>query len=157
MSTAIYAAQRARFVDESISTASPARLLTMLYDRLVLDLVRAETAQLAGDRAAANAQLLHAQEIVLELASSLRHDVWDGAANLASIYAFLHSELVRANVSGDPERTRTVRGLVEPLAESWRAAALEVSGQTAAGPPAPGQSLPAQRLPGHSAPVDQAG
>jgi flagellar secretion chaperone FliS len=131
MSTAIYAAQRARFVDDSIATASPARLLTMLYDRLVLDLVRAETAQESGDRAAASKQLLHAQEIVLELVSSLRHDEWDGAAGLASIYSFLHSELVRANMTGDAVCTRACRLLVEPLAEAWRAAALDTAALTA--------------------------
>jgi flagellar secretion chaperone FliS len=131
MSPATYAAQRARFVDDSIATASPARLLVMLYDRLVLDLVRAETAQQAGDRDAANKQLLHAQEIVLELVSSLRTDEWDGAADLASIYGFLHSELVRANMSGEPARTKGCRQLVEPLAEAWRTAALDVTAQGA--------------------------
>lgn len=129
MTLATHAAHRARFVDDSIATASPARLLTMLYDRLVLDLVRAETAQLAKDRATANTQLLHAQEIVLELMGSLRVDAWDGAQSLASIYTFLHSELIRANVSGDPQRTQACQRLVQPLAEAWRAAALEVSAQ----------------------------
>ena len=131
MSAGTYAARRARFVDDSIATASPARLLTMLYDRLVLDLVRAEAAQESGDRTVAGEQLLHAQEIVLELASSLRVDEWDGAAGLLSLYGFLHSELVGANISGDPARTRSSRQLVEPLAEAWRTAALDGSAQTA--------------------------
>lgn len=124
---AAYAAQRARFVDDSIATASPERLLTMLYDRLLLDLARAENAQVAGDRAEANRNLTHAQDIVLELAGSLRLDAWEGAVNLAAIYGFLHSELVRAHISAEPDRIRACRGLVEPLAQAWRAAALEVS------------------------------
>jgi flagellar protein FliS len=131
MSAATYAAQRARFVDDSIGTASPARLLIMLFDRLVLDLVRAEAAQEAHDRAAAGKQLMHAQEIVLELTGSLRHDEWDGAAGLAAIYGFLHSELVQANVTADPARTRACRSLVEPLADAWRMAALDVSAHVA--------------------------
>jgi flagellar protein FliS len=121
------AAQRARFLDDAVATASPARLVTMLYDRLLLDLTRGADAQYVGDRAAANTHLLHAQEIVLELAASLRPDVWSGSDALASLYAFMHAELVQANVTGDPERTRAVRGLLEPLAEAWRAAAVEVS------------------------------
>ena len=130
MTPAAYAAQRARFVDDSVSTASPERLLTMLYDRLLLDLARAGNAQLAGDRAEANKHLTHAQDIVLELASSLRVDAWEGAADLAAIYAFLHSELVRAHVTGDPARIAATRGLVEPLAEAWRAAAAQVAKRT---------------------------
>lgn len=127
MSAATYTAQRARFVDDSIATASPARLLTMLFDRLVLDLVRAETAQESGDRTTASKQLLHAQEIVLELTASLRHDEWDGAAGLASIYGYLHTELVQANVTFDPERTLACRLLVEPLADAWRIAAVDAA------------------------------
>jgi flagellar protein FliS len=121
------AAQRARFLDDAVATASPARLLTMLYDRLLLDLTRGADAQYVGDRATANTHLLHAQEIVLELSASLRQDGWSGAPALASLYAFMHAELVRANVAGDPDRTRSVRTLVEPLAEAWRTAAVEVS------------------------------
>lgn len=131
MSPATYAAQRSRFVDNSITTASPARLLIMLYDRLVLDLVRAETAQESGDRTAASSQLLHAQDIVLELVASLRVEEWDGAAGLLSVYGFIHSELVRANIEGDSLATRACRFLVEPLAEAWRTAALDVSAQSA--------------------------
>lgn len=127
MSSGIHAAQRARFLNDAVATASPVRLVTMLYDRLLLDLTRGADAQSAGDRAGANTHLLHAQEIVLELAGSLRQDEWSGAAALASLYTFMHSELVRANVAGDPTRTADVRALVEPLAEAWRAAAIEVS------------------------------
>lgn len=132
MTTVGYAAQRARFLDESVATASPVRLLTMLYDRLLLDLTRAVDAQEVGDRDTANTQLLHAQEIILELASSLRQDTgWSGAAELASLYTYMHSELVAANVNGDARRTAAVRGLVEPLAEAWRTAALDVAVATA--------------------------
>ena len=35
---------RNRYVGDSVATASPARLVTMLYDRLVRDLVTAEAA-----------------------------------------------------------------------------------------------------------------
>ncbi|HSE10508.1 MAG TPA: flagellar export chaperone FliS [Nocardioidaceae bacterium] len=115
---------RAAYMGQMVNTASPARLLVMLYDRLVLDIQRAAESQQAGDFATASQHLLHAQEIVLELSTSLRHDVWDGAANLASIYAFLHSQLVRANVQRDVEVTESCLGIVTPLAEAWREAAL---------------------------------
>jgi flagellar protein FliS len=113
-----------RYLSHSVATASPARLLIMLYDRLVLDLGQAEEALLAGDREAAAGRLLHAQEIVLELHASLNVDVWDGAAGLASIYTFLLTELVQANVTRDVARVAACRGLVEPLRDAWREAAL---------------------------------
>lgn len=131
MSSAAYAAQRARFVADSVGTASPARLVTLLYDRLVLDLARGEAAQRQGDRAGASTHLMHGQEIVLELAGSLRVDGWSGGPGLASLYTFLHAELVRANVAGDADATRSCLGLVEPLREAWHAAALQSSAQGA--------------------------
>lgn len=125
-----YAAGRTRYVDDTVSTASPAKLLTMLYDRLVLDLQRAEAEQQVGDRVAASAHLVHAQEIVHELAATLDVDAWDGAARLMSVYMFLITELVGANVSGDAERTAACRELVEPLRDAWHQAAREVAAAT---------------------------
>jgi flagellar protein FliS len=109
------------------STASPARLLIMLYDRLVLDLQRAVELGDLGEFLGAGRQLMHAQEIVLELQGSLKIDAWDGAAQLSGIYAWLHSEMVRANVQRDVTATRACLALVEPLADAWREAALAAS------------------------------
>ncbi len=119
-------AMRERYLNDSISTASPARLLVMLYDRLVLDLVQAEEALTAGDRTAAGAPLMHAQEIILELRSTLKLDVWDGAQGLADLYGFLLTELISANVKGDVGKVASSRRLVEPLRDAWREAAIQV-------------------------------
>ena len=70
--------QRARYVQDAIVTATPARLLTMLYDRLVRDLRGAELAIMAGDHDEVNSLLIHAQDIVLELQSTLNLDAWSG-------------------------------------------------------------------------------
>jgi flagellar secretion chaperone FliS len=115
---------RDAYLGSMTSTASPARLLVLLYDRLVLDLQRAVEHGDAGEHLEAGRQLMHAQDIVMELQSSLRVDAWDGAAQLSSIYAFLHSEMVRANVQRDPNGSRACLALVQPLAEAWREAAL---------------------------------
>jgi len=122
-----YAAGRTRYVDDSVSTASPAKLLTMLYDRLVVDLQRAEAEQQVGDRAAASTHLVHAQDIVSELAATLDVSAWDGAKQLMSVYTYLLTELIGANVSGDPERTAACRELVEPLRDAWREAANQLA------------------------------
>ncbi|WP_091538244.1 flagellar export chaperone FliS [Modestobacter sp. DSM 44400] len=117
------AALRARYLSDTVATASPQRLLVMLYDRLALDLDRAHTALTAGDRAEANDQLQHAQEIVLELHSSLQIDAWEGAPRLSAIYTWLHGELIKANVKGDVRRVADCRKVVEPLRDAWREAA----------------------------------
>ncbi len=125
--TASNPAMRGRYLADSVATASPARLLTMLYDRLVLDLSRAEEALRSGDRTVAWQQLVHAQDIVLELRTSLNTDAWDGADGLAQIYTWMLTELVGANVDADAERVAACRGLVEPLRDAWRDAALSLA------------------------------
>lgn len=120
---------RNAYMGSMVSTASPARLLVLLYDRLVLDIQRAAEAQHVGDHSGAGAQLLHAQEIVLELQSSLDLDAWDGAAGLSGVYGWVHRELVRANVHRDVSATESCLALVQPLAEAWRQAALSAAEQ----------------------------
>jgi flagellar protein FliS len=113
----------ARYVQDSIHTASPGRLLVMLYDRLALDLARAGDALSASDRSTAHDLLIHAQDIVTELASSLDHSAgWDGSQGLAALYTWLGSELVRVNIFGDLQRLRGCQSVVEPLRHSWHAA-----------------------------------
>ena len=118
-------AARSRYSSDNLATASPARLLVMLYDRLVRDLVTAEQATRAGQFAVTTSELVHAQAIVLELRTSLDLDVWDGAAGLAALYTYLYSELVAANVKKDADRIAACRQLVEPLRDAWREAALQ--------------------------------
>jgi flagellar protein FliS len=115
---------RNAYVDQMVTTASPARLLVLLYERLARDVDQAATAQEAGDHLAANALLIHAQEIIVELMTTLRPEVWDGAGRLASIYGWLHQELVRANTTRDATVTRACQRLIDPLVETWREAAL---------------------------------
>ncbi|MFZ5846959.1 MAG: flagellar export chaperone FliS [Actinomycetota bacterium] len=114
---------RAAYMGQMVNTANPQRLLVMLYDRLVLDVQRALEAQQAGDHVAAGQQLMHAQEIVLELSSSLKPELWDGAERLSSIYSWLVSELMRANIERDAKITEDCLGVITPLADAWREAA----------------------------------
>ncbi|MDN4173571.1 flagellar export chaperone FliS [Nocardioides sp. SOB77] len=116
---------RDTYLGASVSTADPARLLVMLLDRLVLDVTRGLDAQRRGVLDEANGQLLHAQDIVLELQSSLRLDVWDGAAGLAALYDYLRRRLVAANTSRDTTITEECLGLVTDLAATWREAAMQ--------------------------------
>jgi flagellar protein FliS len=121
---------RNAYMNASVNTANPQRLLVMLFDRLVLDVKRGIEAQKTAQFDEASKQLLHAQEIVSELSSSLNVDVWDGAARLASLYDWLFSELIKANISRDVTVTEGCLRVVEPLAETWREAALAVGGAT---------------------------
>lgn len=113
---------QARYQQEQILSASPERLLTMLYDRLVLDIERAESSQVVSDWQGAATHLKHAQAIVAELNGTLTTG-WDGAADLRAIYAHLTDQLIQANIRHDIDATRHCRGVVAPLRDAWHAAA----------------------------------
>ena len=117
-------ALRNRYLAETVATASPGQLLVMLYDRLVVDLTQAEDAMHAGDRGTASERLMHAQDIVAELRSTLDVTAWEGAAGLAQLYGFLFSHLIKANIRRDPAIVAECREIVEPLRDAWREAHL---------------------------------
>jgi flagellar protein FliS len=118
---------RAAYMDASVATADPVRLLVMLCDRLVLDVQRGLSAQQAGDRQEAHTQLVHAQAIVFELRASLRTDGFEGGEQLAAVYDHLDQQLVTANIRQDQESTRHCLVLVQQIADTWREAALQLA------------------------------
>ncbi|WGX97859.1 flagellar export chaperone FliS [Nocardioides sp. L-11A] len=108
----------------SVTTASPARLLVMLLERLVLDIERARGAQERTAWADAHRDLLHAQDIVLELESSLVVEQMPAGSQLAALYAYLRGRLVEANVRRRVEVTDEALTLARQLCDTWREAAM---------------------------------
>lgn len=124
-----YDAARSRYLDDAVATAAPATLLLMMYERLVRDLDRAEAALRDGRRDSAHRELIHAQDIVAELSSTLDPAVWDGAARMLDLYGFVARLLVEANVEGDAGKVAACRNVVEPLYDAWKDAAEQVARQ----------------------------
>ena len=131
-------ARRSQYVREAVLSATPTRLLTMLYDRLLLDLNRAEAAQEQQNWGAASEQLLHAQAILAELTSSLKVELWDGAEGLRALYTYVSTALIAANTRKDSARTREAIALLDPLRAAWHEAAALLGAA----------SLPAERAAG---------
>ncbi|WP_026551963.1 flagellar export chaperone FliS [Arthrobacter sp. H20] len=119
-------AKRAAYNRDAVLSASPSRLLTMLYDRLMLDLARAETAQQVADWSVAAENLIHAQAIITELNHSLDTDKWDGANGLKSLYSYVMTTLIDANISRNVNRTRECIALLEPVRQAWHEAAAQI-------------------------------
>lgn len=113
----------AAYRSNAVATASPARLLVMLVERLVLDVERARDAQERGAWADAHRDLLHAQDIVLELESSLVVEQMPAGGQLAALYAYLRGRLVEANVRRQVGITDEALTLARQLCDTWRAAA----------------------------------
>lgn len=105
------------------ATATPGELISLLYDALLRNLSRAEHGLEAHDLDEAHAAMLRAQDIVLELISSLDTDgegeVGALARQLAPLYEYLYRRLLDASIHKQTAPLAEVRRLVEPVREAW--------------------------------------
>ena len=118
-----YGLAQARYASDAAATVSPARLLTMLYDKLVADLGTAHEAMLRGDWATSGQRVANACDILLELHVTLDTEVWPDGEGLAQLYLWLVAELMQARVRQSAQRVADCRDLVVPLRDAWRSAA----------------------------------
>ena len=120
MTTAALA--RNRYLRDSVDTASPQRLVVMLYDGLMQDLQLAQQGIAAGDVVLVHTRLVRAQAIVVELQSSLNLGAWDGAKDLDRLYTYVLELLVDANVRKDAAPLVLAIDVVAPLRDAWQQA-----------------------------------
>lgn len=118
-----YGLAQARYASDAAATVTPARLLTMLYDRLVQDLTVAESAMHTRDTQVVGERLGRAQEILLELHATLDLSVWPDGEPLARLYLWLVGQLSEARLKSQPGTVADCRALLEPLREAWHQAA----------------------------------
>jgi flagellar protein FliS len=121
-----------RYQSDGMATASPRKLLVLLFDRLVKDFDQARDAITANRVEAAHDALVHAQEIVHELRLALDPEVWDGAEQLISIYDYVYDLLIQANQDKALVPLEEGYQLILPLHEAWTTAYQQVQmGQSA--------------------------
>ena len=107
--------------DHAVTTASPARVVVLIFERLTLDMERALVAIDAGEHP--HTHLIHAQELLTALLDALDTSMWEHAPQLAGIYAHVHRSLVTANVQKDSELIQKCLEIITPLKDAWTQAA----------------------------------
>jgi flagellar protein FliS len=103
-----------------VESASPTRLIVLLYEGAIRFCSLAQDAMQKGDLEIQNANLIRAQRIIGELLGSLNRNAGgEVAANLARIYTHMLGELVRANLYDDQQVIRQVTALLMEMRASW--------------------------------------
>lgn len=127
-----------RYLETAVETASPARLIVMLYDGAIRFINEAIYAMQQRDYETQNTRLQRAQKILAELISSLDFDKGgEIAENLFRLYTYMYNQLVEANINDDAARLEHVVGLMSEIREAWDTVAAESETQVA---------LPAMRV-----------
>lgn len=106
-----------------VKTASPGRLVVMLYDEALrqIDLALASLDNGPGDYDTVNRAILKAQDVMTELTVSLDLDQGgDIAQNLFRLYLFFSDRLVSANLQKDAAPLKEIRAMIENLRDAWQ-------------------------------------
>lgn len=102
-----------------VQTATPERLVVMLYDGALANAEQGIKALEVKDWEKAHHLIGKAQEMVVELMAALNLDTGEIARNLYKIYEYVRGRLVEANVRKEPAPLREVITLLGELKEAW--------------------------------------
>ena len=114
-----YTAARLAYTEASVMTATPERLVVMLYDGAIRFLHQAAAAMREGQLKLSRDRLHRAQAVIDELYRSVDVRQGEVAYGLRSIYSFCRRHLIDATANTDPSGYDTVAGLLTELRESW--------------------------------------
>lgn len=127
------------YLTQQVMTATPAKLVSMLYDKVLISLREVISAIEKGEIEVRWKANTRATEIVAHMWATLdREKGGKVAENLDSLFSYILSRLPDVDMRNDPEPAREAITLLEPIAESWRALARGGSEQPAAAKAQPG-------------------
>jgi len=109
-----------------ISEASPHRLIQMLYEGGLDRLAQAKGAMARGDIAQKCLMITKSIDIITGLRQGLHEEKAEDLAaiqQLDSLYEYMNSQLLKANVNNDPEIIDEVARLLTTLKSGWDAIA----------------------------------
>ena len=107
--------------DSKVLTATPAELTLMLYEGAIKFCNIAIMAIEKNDMQKANLNIIKAENIILELRSTLDMK-YPVSKQLDSIYDYINRSLIEANIKKDKDKIEEVLGLIRELRDTWKEA-----------------------------------
>jgi len=109
----------AHYRETQIKTASKGKLIVFLYDGLIrfIDIALENLTVKKYD--VVNTNILKSQDILTELTLSLNMEAGDFSKKLMSIYNFLNTKLIEANINKDPQPLEFVKKMATELRNAW--------------------------------------
>jgi flagellar protein FliS len=109
-------------LETSVQGADPHELINLLFNGLLETLTVARGAMEREDIAAKGRAITKAVRLLDEgLKGGLSPEGGELSVNLGNLYDYCILRLTQANIHNDVKALDEVRGLIEPIAESWRA------------------------------------
>ena len=117
-----------QYRQQQINTSSQEKLLIMLYDGAIRFCRQAKKNLEERQYEMSHHSLIKVQNILIELISSLNTE-FEIAQNLSSLYDYLYSRLVEANLKKDCAIIDEVIEFLTELRNTWAEAALKVKSE----------------------------
>jgi flagellar protein FliS len=114
-----YAAAKTAYTASAVMTATPERLVVMLFEGALSFLARASAASRAGNAVRCRENVRRTIAIIDELNVTLDMSRGDIPERLRSIYLFCKRQLLEAASSNDPDTMDTVSRLLGELHEAF--------------------------------------
>ena len=110
-----------QYVEQSILTASPADLVTMLYEAAIKNVKFSKNAIDDKNYELSNTHLKKSQEIIDELIKGLDMS-FDMSNDMLLIYEFILNQLVESNISKNGKNLEDVESILTQLHQTWKEA-----------------------------------
>jgi flagellar secretion chaperone FliS len=109
-------------LETGVAAASPHKLIVMLYDGAIVAILNGMTHMKAGHIEEKGKAISKAIQIIDNgLRASLDREVGgEIARNLDSLYEYMSSRLLMANLQNSPDILEEVRGLLADLRDTWK-------------------------------------
>jgi len=107
------------YKETQIKTATPGKLIVMLYNGAIKFLHIAKDAINTNDIETAHNNIVKAQDIVMELLLSLNMDAGEIAKKLSGLYLYINKKLTEANIYKKLKPIEEVLGMMEELRDVW--------------------------------------
>lgn len=120
-----------RYLEVQVQTATPEKLVTMLYDGAIRFMRQAQKHLMAQEFSEVHNNLLRAQDILYELMANL--DLESGgevAQNLHQLYDFMVNTLIDANIKKDSTKIEPVLAMLIDLRQTWNQAVNSIAAQS---------------------------
>lgn len=107
------------YQQNQVTTASPERLVAMLYEGAIRFLTQASSSCKEKKMEETHHNLIKAQAIVAELMSNVNRDTGEIGENLFLLYEYMHRRLVEANLKKDTDIMEEVKEMIISLRDTW--------------------------------------
>lgn len=108
------------YQNNQVTTAPQKKLIIMLYDGVIKNLKLSKLAMEKGEIAKINSYLIKAQDIIMELMTTLNFEAGgEVAKNLHQLYDYMYNKLIRANIDKDVDAINEVERYMGELRDAW--------------------------------------